>query len=194
MEGTVVYGRAAVGRVHANPRRFARIAGVFYLLTFVFGVAALRTSGRTSTAANLLGAAVYYVVTVMLYRLFQPVSRWGSLGTALFSFVALTLGVLDDLGVVRSPLSTLVLFGAYCIGLGWLTLRATFLPKPIGVLLILAGLCWLTHVDPSLAKRLGVLAMAPGMIGEGVLTLWLLSVGVDPERWRAQSNQGHRAP
>jgi hypothetical protein len=31
--------------------------------------------------------------------------------------------------------------------------------------------------------------MVPGMLGEGVLTLWLLLAGVDPERWRAQSTR-----
>ncbi len=174
----------------ANPRRFARIAGVFYLLTFVFGITALRTSGDTRLAANILGAAVYYVVTVMLYHLYKPVSRTGSLVTAVFSFGALSIGVLSDVGVVHSPINTLVLFGAYCIGLGCLTLKATFLPKVIGALLIVAGLGWLTYAHPPLAKRLGVLAMAPGMIGEGALTLWLLGAGVDPERWRAQSTKG----
>ena len=175
--------------LQTNPRRFARIAGVFYLLTFVFGVTALRTSGDTRFAANLLAAAVYYVVTVMLYHIYKPVSRTGSLVTALVSFAALTVGLLSDFGVVRFPINTLVLFGAYCIGLGWLTLKATFLPWPVGALLVVAGLGWLTHVYPPLAARLGVLAMAPGMVGEGVLTLWLLAAGVHPERWRAQATQ-----
>jgi len=175
--------------LHTNPRRFARIAGVFYLLAFVLGIAALRTSGDTRLAANLLAAAVYYVVTVMLYHLYKPVSRTGSLVTAVFSFAALTIGVLSDFGIVRFPINTLVLFGAYCIGLGWLSLKATFLPRAIGVLLIVAGLGWLTYVHPPLAKRLGALAMTPGMVGEGVLTFWLLAAGVDPERWRAQSTQ-----
>ena len=175
--------------LNTNPRRFARIAGIFYLLTFVFGITALRTSGDTRFAANLLGAAVYYVVTVMLYHLYKPVSRIGSLVTALFSFAALTMGVLSDFGVVRFPINTLVLFGAYCIGLGLLTLKATFLPRAVGVLLVVAGLGWLTYVYPPLAKRLGALAMAPGMVGEGVLTFWLLAAGVDPERWRAQSTR-----
>lgn len=173
--------------LHTNPRRFARIAGFFYLLVFVFGIAALNTSGDTRLAANLAAAAVYYVVTFMLYQLYKPVSRIGSLVTASVSFVALTVGVFSDLGVMRSPINTLVLFGVYCIGLGWLTVKSTFLPKAIGVLLIVAGLGWLTYIHPPLGKRLGALAMAPGMIGEGVLTLWLLAAGVDPERWRAQS-------
>jgi hypothetical protein len=172
-----------------NPRRFARIAGVFYLLVFVFGITALNTAGDTRFAANLLAAAVYYVVTAMLYQLYKPVSRTGSLVTALFSFAALTIGVLSDFGVVRFPINTLVLFGAYCIGLGGLTARSTFLPRAIGVLLIVAGLGWLTYAHPPLVKRLGALAMAPGMVGEGVLTFWLLVAGVDPERWRAQSTQ-----
>lgn len=175
--------------LQTNPRLFARLAGVFYLLVFVFGIAALRTSGDTRVVVNLVAAAVYYVVTVMLYHLYKPVSRTGSLVTALFSFAALTIGVLSDFGVVKFPLNTLVLFGVYCLGLGCLTLKATFLPRAIGVLLIVAGLGWLTYIHPPLAKRLGALAMAPGMVGEGVLTFWLLAVGVDPERWRAQSTQ-----
>lgn len=176
-----------MSKLQTDPRRFAQIAGGFYLLVFVFGTAALRTSGDMRLATNLIAAAVYYVVTVMLYRLYAPVSRTGSLVTALISFTALTIGVLADLGVMRSPLNTLVLFGAYCIGLGSLTLKASFLPRAIGALLIVAGIGWLTFVHPPLAERLGAFAMAPGMIGEGVFTLWLMIAGVDPERWRAQA-------
>jgi hypothetical protein len=181
---------AAMSVVHSNPRRFARITGFFYLLVFVFGVAGLSTSGSTQLSANLIAAAFYYVVTVMLYLLFKPVSHTGSLVTALFSFTALTMGVLSDLGVVEAPINTLALFGVYCIGLGLLTWKATFLPKAIGILLIAAGLCWLTHLYPPLAEQLGAFALAPGMIGEGALTLWLVSFGVNPERWREQSGSG----
>lgn len=179
--------------LQADPRRFARIAGVFYLLVFVFGIAALGTSGQLRVATNLLASAVYYVVTVMLFQLYRPVSRTGSLVTALFSFTALTIGVLGDFGVLRSPINTLVLFGGYCIGLGLLTVKATFMPRAIGVLLVIAGLGWLTYLHPPLVQRLGSLALAPGMIGEGVLTLWLLAKGVDPERWRSQAAQRQAA-
>jgi Domain of unknown function (DUF4386) len=82
-----------------------------------------------------------------------------------------------------------VLFGAYCISLGWLTLKANVLPMAVGVLLIVAGLGWLTYIVPPLAERLDALAMAPGKVGEGVLTLWLLAAGVNPERWRTQSTR-----
>jgi hypothetical protein len=156
-------------------------------LVFVFGIAAITSSGQTSVTANLLAAAVYYVVTVMLYHVYRPVSHWGSLVTALFSFAGITMGVFRDFGLVHFPINNLVLFGAYCIGLGWLTLKAAFLPKVIGVLLIIAGLGWLTFLHPPLVEWLGGFAMAPGMIGEAVLTIWLLAAGVNPEQWRAQS-------
>jgi hypothetical protein len=116
-----------------------------------------RTSGATSVAADLLSADACYVVTVMLYQFLRPVSRTESLITALVSFGALTIAVFSDLGIARFPVNTLV-----------------------------AGLGWLTYLYPPLARRLGVLAMAPGMIGEGMLTLWLLAAGVDAERSRAQ--------
>ena len=179
----------SVSALYTNPRRFARIAGLFYLLVFVFGIAAISTSGDTQVAANLVAAAVYYVVTVMLYHIYKPVSRLGSLVAALFSFVGITMGVFRDFGVVNLPINNLVLFGAYCIGLGWLTLKSAFLPKAIGVLLIIAGLGWLTFLHPPLVERLGAFAMAPGMVGEFALTFWLLAAGVDPERWRAHFDQ-----
>jgi Domain of unknown function (DUF4386) len=176
-----------VSALQADPRRYARIAGIFYLLVFVFGIAALATSGDLRFATNLAASAVYYVVTVMLYRLYLPASATASLLTALISFSALTIGVLVQFDLMEFPLNTLVLFGGYCIGLGWLTLKSTFLPKAIGVMLIVAGAGWLTHLHPPLADRLGALALAPGMVGEGVLTVWLMAVGVDPDRWRAQA-------
>jgi hypothetical protein len=179
----------AMSRLYADPRRFARVAGFFYLLVFIFGIAALKTEGDTRLVSSLLAAAVYFVVTVMLYSLYKPVNATGSLVIALFSFVAITMGVLRDFGVMLLPLNSLVLFGAYCIGLGWLTLKSTFLPRMIGVLLVVAGMGWLTYIHPPLARQLGAFAMAPGMVGEGVLTLWLLIAGVDPERWRAQSTR-----
>jgi hypothetical protein len=46
------------------------------------------------------------------------------------------------------------------------------------------GLGWLTFFLPSLSKQLYPYNLAPGMIGEAVLTLWLLAVGLNEQRWR----------
>jgi hypothetical protein len=51
----------------------------------------------------------------------------------------------------------------------------------------IGGLGWLTFLSPSLAKSLTPFNMAPGIIGEGALTLWLLVKGVDAERWKEQA-------
>jgi hypothetical protein len=44
----------------------------------------------------------------------------------------------------------------------------------VGVLMVFAGVGWLTFAFPSLARSLSPFNFAPGLIGEGALTLWLL--------------------
>jgi hypothetical protein len=50
------------------------------------------------------------------------------------------------------------------------------------------GLGWLTFISPSLAQSLSPYNMAPGILGEGVLTLWLLIMGVNVQRWHQQAS------
>src|SRR5262245_46368775 len=154
-------------------RTTARIAGVFYLLTFVTGSLAL-VSGGAKVAANLLASASYLGVTLLFYGLFKPVSRGVSLTAALVSLVGIAVGALNVLGLVSIPISDLVLFGIYCLLIGGLILRSTFLPRVLGVLMAIGGLGWLTFVSPALSKQLAPFNMAPGIVGEGALTLWLL--------------------
>jgi hypothetical protein len=49
------------------------------------------------------------------------------------------------------------------------------------------GLGWLTFLSPQLAKDLSPYNLAPGMIGEGVLTVWLLTIGLNEQRWMEQA-------
>jgi hypothetical protein len=58
--------------------------------------------------------------------------------------------------------------------------------------MVLAGLGWLTFclaalLSPPLARLLFPYIVIPGMLGEGALTLWLLLVGVNAQRWREQA-------
>jgi hypothetical protein len=47
---------------------------------------------------------------------------------------------------------------------------------------------WLTFLSPALANRLAPYNLIPGVIGETLLTLWLIVRGVDVERWNAQAS------
>jgi hypothetical protein len=81
----------------------------------------------------------------------------------------------------------LAFFGVYCVLIGYLIFRSTFLPRIIGVFMALAGLGYLTFMSPSLAAYLSPYNLAPAALGEGSLMIWLLAVGVNPQRWKEQA-------
>ena len=154
----------------------ARLAGVFYLLTIVVGVfAAFVPSRSLSDAGNLIGTGFYVIVTALLYLILKPVNPTLSLIAGLISLVGCTVGALEALH--RSPFSFngIVIFGFYCLLLGYLILRSRFLPRWLGPLVALAGFGWLTFLWPPLAKHLGSVPMITGLIGEGALTVCLLA-------------------
>jgi hypothetical protein len=81
----------------------------------------------------------------------------------------------------------LVFFGVYCLLIGCLILRSTFLPRFLGVLMALAGLGWLIFLYPPLAERLFACIAVVGITAEALLMLWLLVIGVNADRWRDQA-------
>jgi hypothetical protein len=53
----------------------------------------------------------------------------------------------------------------------------------------LAGLGYLTFLWPPLGSHLFFPWIAiPGVVGEGLLTLWLLVISVNVQQWKQQSN------
>ena len=170
-----------------SPRRRARIAGIFYLLTILISVLALLVTGSLRSVMLLVSTGCYVAVTVLFYSLFRPVDRNISALAAIFSLIGCTLSVLDlfHLGFFR--LNPLVFFGCYCLLIGYLILRSTFLPRILGALMAFGGLGWLTFVSPGLSSYLSPYNMAPGVLGESALTLWLLAVGVSAQQWNEQA-------
>ncbi|HYM78236.1 MAG TPA: DUF4386 domain-containing protein [Candidatus Dormibacteraeota bacterium] len=171
-----------------SPRFRARIAGVFYLLTFLTGGFALFTRGRLGLVAGLTAGACYVAVTVLFYGIFKPVNRSLSLLAAFLSLVGCAIGPLSAFGLVPGYINSLVFFGFYCTLIGYLIFKSTFLPRILGVLMAFAGLGWLTFLSPPLANRLSPYIFAPGILGEGSLTLWLLLIGVNAQRWKQQAS------
>lgn len=174
------------GMARASPRLEARIAGFFWLVTFVAGVVAL-VSAQARFAADLIATVSYLVVTLLLYGLLKPVNRNLALLGVLVSLMGLSIGVLNRFELMPFAISPLVFFGFHCLLIGYLILRSTFLPQILGALMAFGGLGWLTFSSASLAKQLAPYNLAPGMIAEGVLTLWLLVMGVNAERWLEQA-------
>lgn len=176
-----------------SPRRKARIAGLFYLLTIVTGAFAAFVSGRLVVyrdAINLMASACYAVVTLLFYGLFKPVDASLSLIAATFSLVGCAMGALGTFHLVPPPINSvnpLAVFGVYCLLIGYLIFRSTFLPRILGVLMAIGGLGWLTFASATLADSLTPYNLAPGIFGEGVLTVWLLAKGVNEERWQEQA-------
>src|SRR5277367_1687988 len=173
-----------------SPRFKARISGVVYLLYFLAAILAQFLIGRKlvayGNATNLIATACYVILTLLFYAMFKPVNRSLSLVAALFSLVGcvvMTLGLLPQVSLAISPL---LFFGPYCLLIGYLIFRSTFLPRILGVLMALAGLGWLAFLSPSLTHSLILSIEGLGIFAEASLMLWLIVMGVNVHRRKEQ--------
>jgi len=119
----------------ASPRYWARLAGTFYLLNIVSSLLAFSGKGGhwLGVVFGLAAMASYVAVTVLLYYLFKPVNPTVSLIAALFSLAGCTDGYVASL--LPFKVHPLVFFGCYCLLIGYLILRSTFMPRILGVLM-----------------------------------------------------------
>jgi len=87
----------------------------------------------------------------------------------------------------------MVFFGVHCLLIGYLVCRSAFLPRILGVLMAITGLGYLTHsfalfLSPAFAAHLFPYLMALGLPGELSLSLFLLVLGVNVQRWKEQAS------
>jgi hypothetical protein len=82
----------------------------------------------------------------------------------------------------------LVFFGFWCVLIGYLIFRSTFMPRILGVLLAISGLGWMIYLSPPLAHRLFPFIAAASALGEIPLELWLIVMGVNVQRWNEQAS------
>jgi Domain of unknown function (DUF4386) len=169
-----------------SPRRIARIAGTFYLLTFLTGLPAFFIRSRLGIALGLTAGLCYVVVTLLFYHIFRPVNKTLSLLAAFVSLAGCAMGPVAAGFHFTLLINPLVFFGFYCLLIGFLIFRSAFLPGILGALMAFAGLGWLTILSASVASLLHPYNLIPGLIGEGALTVWLLAVGLNDQRWKAQ--------
>ena len=101
--------------------------------------------------------------------------------------VVLVMGLLIGLRMSPIDINPLAFFGVYCVLLGYLVYKSTYLPQWLGLLMMFGGAGWLTFAIPSVARALQPYNFGPGILAEGVLTLWLLIAGVNEQRWNAMT-------
>jgi hypothetical protein len=174
-----------MAQIRESSRPLGRITGVVYLLYFltaIFGMLLVSrgfaVSGRVT---NVFSTACYFVVTVLFYVLFKPVSGVLSLLAALFSFggcVVMSLGLFH----LGSSVSPLLFFGPFCLLIGYLIFRSNFLPRILGVAMAIAGLGWLAFLLPAVPNYLSIAIQIFGFLSELSLCLWLLVMGVNVKR------------
>jgi hypothetical protein len=176
----------------------AQLAGAVYLAYFAvaFGTAMIQGHAPevVEKTGNVLGYVLYATVTLLFYDLFKPVNRNVSLVAAVVSLAGCVIGLLGAWNLPTYHVNNLFFFGTYCLLLGILIVGSTFLPRILGALMVLAGLGWLLFLIPAVARHIAIGVEALGVAAEGVLMLWLLTMGVNVPKWQKQARamQGRR--
>ncbi|HZU44742.1 MAG TPA: DUF4386 domain-containing protein [Terriglobales bacterium] len=180
---------------------------------------------RTSVVIWLLAMALWIVMAVMLYRVFNRVSK--ELASLLVIFVAVSVGIaflneLNNLGAMlvlgakefagpltqpqREAVATLFLrlhgqghavnemfWGLWLLPFGLLIVRSRFIPRLMGIWLLLDGFAWMVlSVVALLVPRYSDVAFKaaqPAVFAELAVMLWLIIVGV-----RAPATEPHAMP
>jgi|ERR1019366_4640324 hypothetical protein len=173
---------------------------------------------RLGGAADLTAFVCDAIVALIFYELFRPVSESLSLLAAFFRLVhvavmavnsinhfapliLLRAGQLPSLALAFLRLHALgynialVFFGCHCLLIGYLIYRSTFLPRILGALLAIAGICYLANsftnfLAPAFAATLFPWILLPAAAAEWSLTGWLLFAAVDLQRWKEISVRG----
>jgi hypothetical protein len=173
---------------------------------------------RLSIAAELACYTAFLVLPLALYRLLAPAGRFAATLMAALAMASVPLGFANvmhlleilravDGGVAETAQNSVVLaldryrsglfvlsipWGLWLIPFGYLVFRCGFLPRILGVLLVLAGLGYVAHFLGRLlfegyeSSGLAPIFKAP-RLSEILACLWLLVLGargIPRLRWR----------
>lgn len=163
---------------------------------------------RTGIAAFLIGQVAFLLLPFVLFKLLRHVNQNAAVLMVALAVVSVPVALvslsnrLDALDILRGPnlqsqmqsqamlsinaygnglLVTTLFWGLWLLPFGYLVMRSGFLPKLLGVLLVLGGLGYVIQVfwqilmpDTSFPD----LVLLPAAIGEIGICLWLLVAGV----------------
>jgi len=174
---------------------------------------------RTGFAVELFYCLINVPLILLFYKIFKIVNKnltllvvcFSLIGTAiesvclLFHFAPLIFLTSPSLSIAQAEALTylslrffgygfsiaLVFFGAYCLSMGMLIYQSAFLPKFIGVLLFIQGVCYLVNsfgnfLAPAFAAKFFSILEVSGL-GEVSFCLWLLTMGVNTIKWQEKT-------
>ncbi len=172
------------------------VAGEVVLLTSATALALIlyvllrpvsRDLALVAVCFNLVCIAIEGVAAIPLATALLPVSNAAYVN-------AFTPPQLDAMAMlsIRSHSTgfgiALAFFGVECVLLGYLIFRSGYMPRTIGVLMQIAGVCYVINsfalfLSPPLSSRLFPAILIPSLIAELSLALWLLVKGVRASSW-----------
>ena len=146
---------AALARdVEANGRLFG-FAIIGYLIVLVLD--------------SIIGLALYVVLITSALRLLYAF-------TVIIGLFALALQIIDVYGYASLKLIGYLFFAFHILVLGYSVFKSGYIPKSIGILLILASFTYIVFfVDLNLPEALMTIIMLTMAIAELSLSIWLLA-------------------
>jgi hypothetical protein len=181
-------------RFHIAAELFLLICAVALLLIlFVLLRPVSRDLALLAAFFNLVSIGVEAAITLYLVEALFPLGSAGYLKAftpeQLYAMASLSLKSHSyGFGV------SLTFFGCFCLVIGYLIFRSTYLPRALGILMQIAGLSYLTNsftlvLAPALANRLFPAILLPAFVGEASFCLWLLMKGVNVPKWQEQISE-----
>jgi len=156
-----------------------------------------RDLALTAVFFNLVTIAIEGVAAVSLATALLPLAS----ASYMIAFAPEQINAMAMLSV-RSHTSgfgiALIFFGVECVIVGYLIHRSGYMPRSIGVLMTIAGVCYVINsfallLSPPLSSRLFPAILIPSLIAELSLALWLLVMGVNAEKWSQHAHSAELA-
>jgi hypothetical protein len=147
---------------------------------------------------GLVGTAIESIDMLNAYvplKIAAESSALGVLSTGQWQALSYLAVQLQDTGLLIS----FVFYGVDEMLSGFLVFRSRFLPRVLGILLSLSGLCYFMDgftsvLAPSLQERLLPYLLFPCLPGEGLFAIWLAIRGLNVAKWQAWTAPSQSMP
>jgi hypothetical protein len=199
-----VFGIIYVSKVLFVPGDLAATANNILANEFLF---------RLSIVSALLTAILTVFTALFLYKVLKPVNKYAAKLMVLFTVIVAPITMINELNHVAILLllkgpeqwQTLVpfffdlhaygmqivgiFFGLWLLPMGYLVYKSKYIPKFIGIFLVITCLGYLIDfVTFFLFPNFGIVVSEYTWLGEVMMVSWLLIKGVDGKQWEKYSS------